>query len=313
MGFGEVEPVYTSGGQYNSGQMGLNQGFKGAQAGGTYGGPIGAMVGGGMGLLHGVWAGGKVQSREQAAQNQMGTPDQQYQKMLMDYYNSVGQGGAPQAGPAAQSSYSDFRTNQSDLVSRLEAISKGQGPSLAAQQFQQSQDRNMASQQSMAQSGRGGPLSALNAANNMGQLGAQGAQMTAQARLGEQQMALNQLGLTLHGARGADEANNQFNANEQNQTSMANLDAKLKAMGIDNETRLGILNQMGQKLKSDADRNKPSFFDKFMAGASGMSSFMKSNNASNTAGAPAAKPDAPLLDSGASYYSNYKAANPGGY
>lgn len=306
-----VDPVYTANGQYDSWQMGKNQGMKGAQIGGSYGGAPGAAIGGAMGMLHGVWAGNDVQSRDQAAKNQMGGPDDQYRQMLMDYYNSVGGREAPQAGPAAQSGYSDFRTNQSDLVSRLEALSKGQGPSLAAQQFQQSQDRNMASQQSMAQSGRGGPLAALNAANNMGQLGAQGAQGAAMARIQEQQMALNQLGLTLHGARGADEANNQFNANEQNQMAGTNLDAKLRAMGYNDEARLRILQQMGQLGDRQANNAKPSMFEKFMAGASGMSSFMKTNNASNTAGTPAAKPDAPLLDNGATYYQNHQNKYPG--
>lgn len=306
-----VDPVYGSNGQYDQWQMAQNQAQKGAMMGGSYGGPVGAVVGGGMGLLHGAYAGMGVQSREQAAKNQMGSPDDQYRKMLMDYYAQAGGREAPQAGPAAQSGYSSFRGNQTDLVSRLEALSKGQGPSLAAQQFQQSQDRNMAGQQSMAQSGRGGPLAALNAANNMGQLGAQGAQGSAMARIQEQQMALNQLGLTLHGARGADEANNQFNANEQNQMAGTNLDAKLRTMGYNDQARLQILSQMGQLGDRQANNNKPSMFEKFMAGASGMSSFMKTNNASNTGGGTAPKADMPMLDSGATYYQNYQNKYPG--
>lgn len=248
------------------------QGLKGAAGGAMAGsafGPIGTAVGAGVGGLAGLFGGGE--SEDQKRQRQM----------LQDYYNQVGGRAAPQMGPAAQAGYSSFRGNQAELVSRLEALSKGQGPSLAAQQFQQATDRNMAAQQSMAQSGRGGPLAAFNAANNMGQLGAQAAQGVAMARTNEQMQAMNQLGLTIHGARGADESLGQFNAGQQNQASMQNLDARLRAMGMNDQTRLQILQQLGGQ--NQAQAQQPGMGDQFLAGGAGMMSFMSAQNAAKKA------------------------------
>ena len=260
------------------------EGFQKGAMFGSMGGPIGTGIGALAGSAHG-WLNNKFGNHSQKALS----PEEQQRKMLMDFYAQAQTRQTPQAGPAAQSGYSSFRTNQSDLVSRLEALSKGQGPSLAAQQFQQATDRNMSSQQSMAQSGRGGPMAALNAANNMGQLGAQAAQGSAMARVQEQQMALNQLGLTLHGARGADEQNNQFNANETNQMSTANLDAKLRAMGMNDSTRLQILSQM--ETQQGRRSAKPSFMDQLMAGGAGAMSVWATQNAQSNAAKEASYQD----------------------
>jgi hypothetical protein len=75
----------------------------------------------------------------------------------------------------------------------------------------------------------------------MGQLGAQANQDAAMARIQEQYNAQNQLGLTLHGARGQDEAMSQFNAGAQNQFAMANQDAQLRAWGLNDSAVLGAL------------------------------------------------------------------------
>lgn len=190
--------------------------------------------------------------------------DDEYKKRLEEYYNSLANRGAPQAGPAAQGAYSGFRQNQSDLIRRLEAMSRGQGPSLAKQQFAAATDRNMASQQAYGATGRGGAMGAFNAANNMGMLGAQAAQGSAMARTNEQMQALNQLGLSVYGARNADEQMNQFNAGQQNQTALANLDARLKAMGMNDVARLQVLQQMG------GQANQPTFGDQLLAGGAGM-------------------------------------------
>lgn len=278
---------------WDIGPQSKEEGFQKGALFGSIGGPIGTGIGAGAGSIHG-WLNSKYGNQGQKALS----PEEQQRKMLMDFYTQTQGRGAPQAGPAAQSGYSDFRTNQSDLIGRLEALSKGQGPSLAAQQFQQATDRNMSSQQSMAQSGRGGPMAALNAANNMGQLGAQAAQGSAMARVQEQQMALNQLGLTLHGARGADESNNQFNANEQNQMSMGNLDAKLRAMGMNDSTRLQIL----QQLETQQGRlsAKPSFMEQLMAGGAGAMSLWASQKAQSNAAEAAKKAQAAEATNGMS-------------
>ena len=251
---------------YNTGQ-GVKGAAGGAMAGFGVGGPLGGLIGGGLGLLAG-FGGGESEN------------DKRMRQMLMDYYQQAGNRQAPQTGAAAQAGYSSFRQNQQDLIGRLEALSKGQGPSLAMAQYQAATDRNMAAQQSMAQSGRGGPLAAFNAANNMGQLGAQAAQGSAAARIQEQQMALNQLGLTLHGARGADESINTFNANETNQSALANLDAKLRSQGMDDQTRLALLAQMGGMDARQAAQ--PGFGDTLMAGGAGLLAYKQAmKNAGN--------------------------------
>lgn len=246
----------------------IKGGSGGAMAGSTFG-PYGAVAGGLIGGTLGYLGGGESEA------------DKRQKQQLQAYYDQVGSRQAPQAGQASQAGYSSFRGNQSELVGRLEALSKGQGPSLAAQQFQQATDRNMASQQSMAQSGRGGPLAAFNAANNMGQLGAQAAQGSAMARTNEQMQAFNQLGLTIHGARGADEGINQFNAGQQNQTSMANLDARLRSMGMNDQARLQILQQMGGQNAQQA--GQAGVGDQMLAGGGSMMSFMASQKAAAAA------------------------------
>lgn len=220
----------------------------GALAGASIGGPVGGIIGGGLGLLGGLFGGGQ---------------DDEYRKRLEAAYGGLGQP-SPQAGPAAQSAYSGFRNNQSNLISRLEAMSAGQGPSLAAQQYQMATDRGNAQQQAMSATGRGGPLSAFNAASNMATMGAQNAQGLASARTQEQQMALNQLGLALQGARTSDEQTNRFNAEQTNQTALKNLDARLQSMGIDAQQRIAILQQMG------ALNNKPGMGSQILAGGAGM-------------------------------------------
>lgn len=228
-------------------EQGLKGGAGGALAGSTFG-PIGTGIGAGVGLLSGFFGGG----------------NQEQQDLLMQEYQRQRGMVSPQAGPAAQSAYSGFRGNQQGLVSRLEAMANGQGPSLAKQQFQQATDRNVRSQQALAASGRGGPLAQLTAANNTAMLGANAAQGSALARTNEQMQAIGQLGGVIAQGRGADEQTNMFNAGEQNQLAVANLQARLKAMGMQDDQILGILSQMG------GTRNQPGLGDQVLAGGAGM-------------------------------------------
>lgn len=182
--------------------------------------------------------------------------------MLQDYYNEVLRRQQAQMGPAQQAGYSGFRQNQTDLVHRLEAMASGQGPSLAAQQFQQATDKNLRQQNSLAAGGRGGPLARLTAANNTAGFGLDAAQGAALGRTNEQMGAIQQLGGVINQGRQSDEGVGMFNAQQGNQVGMANLDARLKQMGIDDATRLGILQQMyGQS-------QAPSMFDKLLSGFS---------------------------------------------
>ena len=214
-----------------------SQGAQGALGGAATGAAIGSIVPGiGTGIGAGVGAlGGGLLGLFG------GGNDEQTRQMLMDYYNQVVNRQAPQLGQAGQAAYSGFRQNQSDLINRLDALSQGKGPSLAAAQFQQATDRNMSSQAAMANSGRGGPMASLTAANNMGMLGAQAAQGSAIARTGEELGAYGQLGQAIAQGRSADEATNMFNTGQGNQFQMANLEAKLKQMGLNDSAVQGIL------------------------------------------------------------------------
>src|SRR5574338_40006 len=272
--------------------MGLEQGLKGAAGGaltgaGLGGGPIGAIVGGGIGLLGGLFGGGESEQ------------DAQRSKMLMDLY---GQGvTAPQAGPASQAAYSGFRQNQSALISRLEAMANGQGPSLARQQFEQATDRNMRGQQAMAASGRGGPLAQLTAANNMAQLGANAAQGSALARTNEQMQAISQLGGVIGQCRSQDEGVNTFNAGQSNQVMLQNLAARLDAMGMDQQKKLQILQMLGGQ--NDAQRNTPGLGDQILAGGAGLFSMGATQKGLGRAAGSGPNYSQMSLLPGGSYYS----------
>jgi hypothetical protein len=234
----------------------------GALAGAGVGGLPGAIIGGAAGGFLGLFGGNK--------------DEEENKKRLEDYYNEVRTRGAPQVGYSAQAGYSGFRDNQKNLVSHLEAMSQGRGPSLAAEQFKASTNRNIAQQQGLALSGQGNATAAaMMAANNSAQLGAQASQDAGMARIGEQQMALNQLGLTLHGARGADEDMDRFNAGQTNQFALANLDAQLRARGMDDATRLQILNQQAGRASS------PSLGQQLLAGGAGLYSMAATQNSLN--------------------------------
>lgn len=213
----------------NYGQ-GIQGGIGGAMGGFSVGGPVGAAIGGGLGLLGGLFGGGGGDA---------------YRNRLSDFEREVAGRQAPQAGPAAQAGYSDFRGNQAALISQLEALSQGRGPSLAAQQMREAMDRSTGAQASMAAGAAGRGMGAgaayRNAANQAGAIQSQGARDTAMARTQEQLGALNQLGMSIYSARGADESMNRFNTAAQNQQMLSNLDAQLRAMGMNDAARLSAL------------------------------------------------------------------------
>jgi hypothetical protein len=240
---------------YDWGQ-GLKGAGGGALAGASVGGPVGALVGGGIGALGGFF-GNKENQNEQNAR-----------KMLEDYYRNV-QSRQPSAGySAAGAQTSDIRGRQLGLADHLTAMSKGQGPSLAEAQLRSATDRNVAQQAGMANSGRGGAMAVTGAANNMVHLGARAAQDSAAARIQEQQMALQQLGLTLHGARGQDEETSRFNAAQTNDARAQSMWARLKEMGMKDDAALQIISQMqGQNAQT---ANRPGLGDSILAGGAGM-------------------------------------------
>lgn len=259
-----------------AGQGAVGGGMTGASIG-SLAGPVGTVVGGGLGaVLGGIggWFGGK----EEDAQK----------KRMSGFYDSLGN--SPQSGPAYTSSYSDFRNNQKNLISRLEAMADGRGPSLATEQLKAATDRNIAQQQGLAQSGQGNATFAMqNAANNSGRLGAQAGQDSAQARIQEQMNAINSLGINIHGARGADEGNNQFNAHEQNINQWGNRDAQME----NNRLRLQALGGMGPQ--------GPNMGEQLLAGGSGAMSFLAANNAARRAEAQRQSQSGGAVPAGANF------------
>lgn len=238
---------------YGEGLKGAGGGAATGAALGSLGGPvgtgIGAIAGGVIGGLGGLFGGGE---------------DDEQRKRLMDYYAQVQNRQAPQAGAASQSALSDFRGNQSALANRLEAVATGRAPSLVTEQLNQATNRGQAAAQSIAQSGRGNAaLANLTAANNMQALSQAAAGQAAMGRLQEVANANQALGGVLQGARGQDEANSQFNAQQQNFRDQANLEAKLRTMGLNDQAIAQVFAQIS------GVNAKPTFGDQLLAGGTG--------------------------------------------
>jgi len=234
----------------------LIQGAAGGALGGSTFGPGGTIIGGLAGGLGGL-LGGNAQDDQR--------------KRMQGFYDELSRGG-PQAGPAATADYSTFRENQRNLISQLEAMARGEGPSLAAQQMKQATDRNIGQQIGMAQSGAGNPAAAAMAAqNNIGRLGSRAAGDAMAGRIQEQQNALNLLGLNIHGARGQDQGLDMFNAGQRNDMAGRNLNASLET----NRLR-------GLALGGMDPGNTPSLGERILSGGAGMFAFK--------AGQPKAQP-----------------------
>lgn len=201
----------------------------GAMAGSAFG-PVGTAVGGVLGGALGYFGG----SGKSGYENQL-------KQLASGYANRQ----APQAGMAQQGAYSGFRQNQAGLVSQLEAMARGQGPSAAAIQMRDAMDR-AAGAQSSAVAGAGGRgvnagAAYRNASNNTAAIQAQGSRDMATLRAQEQMNAMGQLGGVINQGRASDESMNQFNANSQNQVALANLQAKLQTLGLNDEAQLRAL------------------------------------------------------------------------
>lgn len=221
---------------YNWGQGGQGA-VGGAMTGASLGsvaGPWGTAIGGGLGAVVGG-LGGLFG----------GTND--YEARLKKLAEGYGNRQAPQAGQSARGEYSDFRQNQAGLISQLEAMARGEGPSAAAIQMREAMDRAAGAQASAAAGAGGRGVNAgaafRNASNNTAAIQAQGARDTATLRAQEQLNATGLLGQTIGQGRAADENMNQFNAGQQNNMSQFNVDAQLRAMGINTQAQLQALAQ----------------------------------------------------------------------
>ncbi len=216
-----------------------SQGFQGAaggaMAGGAFGGLPGAAIGGVLGGLGGLFGGGG-QSK--------------YQDQLQKLSNGYGNRTAPQTGPASQAGNSAFRGNQAGLIAQLEAMARGEGPSAAALQMREAMDRATGAQASAAAGAGGRGVNAgaamRQAMNNTAAIQSQGARDLGVQRVGEQLGAISQLGSTVAQGRAADEATSQFNAGQQNNSSLANMQARLQMFGINDEAQLrSLMGAMG--------------------------------------------------------------------
>lgn len=247
----------------------------GALAGGSVGGVPGGIIGGAIGGLAGLFG---------------SDPQDEQKKRWEQFYGSIGNDPAAQVGPAHTADYSAFRDNQGEMIKRLEAMSRGEGPSVSREMLKEATDRNTASQMAMAQSGRGNSaLAAQNAANNVGILGAQAGQSAALGRVQEQTNAYNQLGMSLYGARGADEDVNRFNATAGNFRDQFNANAQNERYGQNMNGRLQALGGM-------QGNQGPSTGNQILAGGSGLAAFLAAQRGNNNG-----KPANPYL------------AYPGGY
>lgn len=169
----------------------------------------------------------------------------QYRSQLQQLSQQYGNRAAPQAGNAAQAGYSGFRSNQQSLIAQLEAMAQGNGPSAAASQMQDAMRRSAATQASAAAGAGGRGVNAgaalRQAANNTAAQQSQAAADTGMERVQEQLGALGQLGGAIAQGRAADEGINQFNAGQQNNTNLANLQAQMQTLGLNQQGQLQAL------------------------------------------------------------------------
>ena len=122
----------AAGGAMSGAAMGSVAGPWGTVIGGVAGG----LIGGGMGLFSGDDAG-------------------DYEARLKKLSEGYGDR-QRQMGPAAQGSFSQFRSNQAGLIAQLEAMARGQGPSAATMQMREAMDRAAGAQSGAHQRRHGG-------------------------------------------------------------------------------------------------------------------------------------------------------------
>lgn len=211
----------------------LGQGLQGAIGGGMAGGslPGAGILGVGVGAILGG-LGGLFGDQER----------DDYIQRAAELEQEFAGRNAPQSGAAFQGNTSDVRGRQMNYLDQLQAQYEGRGPSLAGQQLQQGADAAIASQNSLMASaaGRGVNQGAAfrQASNNTAAIQGQTSRDAALARTQEQLNAGQLLGANLANTRSTDEQMSQFNAVQGNNVMLANLDAQLRAMGMNDSARL---------------------------------------------------------------------------
>lgn len=137
---------------------------------------------------------------------------------------------APQLGMG-----NDFRNAQHAQLGQLQRLASGQQQGAGELAAQRQAQNAIAQQQSMARMQRGGnaALAARQAANNVANINLSAAGMGQQAAMQDQMQAQGLLTQAAGQGRGQDL-----------QVQIANMDAKLKQMGMDDQTRLAYLQQL---------------------------------------------------------------------
>lgn len=157
---------------------------------------------------------------------------------------------APQAQSAQldQHAQSQWRDQQMAQANRLGAIAAGNQKGAGEMAVDRQMGQAAAQQQAMARMNRGmtGASAARGAARNVAGLGVAGAGQSQMAALQDQQAANQMLGNVLAQGRGADIGIAGQNAQMQQQNALANMNAQLQMMGMDDARRNAFLQQMMQ-------------------------------------------------------------------
>lgn len=218
---------------------GLQGAAGGAMGGASIGGPVGGVVGGIAGGIAGLFGGD-------------GGADEQ-RKRLDAYYAQVQGRTAPQ-GQATTAQQSGYEGNRAALISQLEAMSRGQGPSAAQAQMREAMDRSAGAQAAGAagMAGRGVSAGAAyrNAANTTAAGNAQGARDMGLMRVNEQLGATSQLGGVIGQGVQAQNQANQFNASQQQGMDIQNMENTLRTMGYNDLAIQSILSQYQSQVQS---------------------------------------------------------------
>lgn len=251
--------------------QGLQGAAGGALAGGSIGGPWGAAIGGGLGGLLGLFG---------------GNPQQQRQDELDAFGKRMGDMPAPQ-GTAVEAQGSPYEAQRGAFLNQLQAWANGTGPSAALGQMRMGMDQVRANQQGMAAgaqarggTGQGGMQ--MQAANNTAAMQQQNNAQMGVVRSQEQMNAMNQYGQALGTATGQTMQQNQFNAGQQNDMARANLEARLRQLGITSDIQLrALLTALGSA--------QPGLGTQILAGGGGMFNTLAGGLAAHR-GAPGGMP-----------------------
>lgn len=150
-----------------------------------------------------------------------------------------------------------FRDRQMQQANRLGAIASGQEQGAGELAVQRQGNRSTAQQQAAARMGRGQPGMQRAAARNIADIGTNVAGQSQVAAMQDASAANQQLGSILAQGREADIGMAGQNAGFQQQRTMqqggfdqqanfANMDARLRYMGMNDQNRLAYLNQLAQ-------------------------------------------------------------------